>query len=106
MTTVVDTNVLVYDVIENFPHHDHTSELIDESENPKINSLSIVELEFVQGLDAFIPSPCGEHVAETNVFLRTVHLNRLSPLGSALPFQVWTLLHDGGGQKGSLSYQP
>ena len=39
---------------------------------------------FSKGLDAFIPSPCGEHVAETNVFLRTVHLNRLSTLGECL----------------------
>ena len=47
MTTVVDTNVLVYDTIENSPHHDRASELIDESEDPIINSLSIVELGFV-----------------------------------------------------------
>ena len=47
MTTLVDTNVLVYDAIENSPHHDRASELIDESEDPIINSLSIVELGFV-----------------------------------------------------------
>ena len=34
MTTVVDTNVLVYDAIENSPHHYRASELIDESEYP------------------------------------------------------------------------
>ncbi len=43
--------------------------------------------DFSRRLDAFIPSPHGEHAAETNVFLRTVHLNRLSPQGSAFPFQ-------------------
>ena len=47
MTTLVDTNVLVYDAIENSPHHDRASDLIDESEDPIINSLSIVELGFV-----------------------------------------------------------
>ncbi|MHB1709083.1 MAG: hypothetical protein ACYCT2_06380 [Thermoplasmataceae archaeon] len=43
-----------------------------------------------RGLDAFIPSPHGEHAAETDMSLRTVQLNRLTPQGSALPFQVWT----------------
>ena len=47
MTVLVDTNVLVYDNIENSSHHDSASELIDESEDPIINSLSIVELGFV-----------------------------------------------------------
>ncbi len=47
MTVLVDTNVLVYDTIENSPHHDSASEFIDESEDPIINSLSIVELGFV-----------------------------------------------------------
>ncbi len=47
MTMLVDTNVLVYDAIENSPHHDRASKLIDESEDPLINSLSIVELGFV-----------------------------------------------------------
>ena len=47
MTVLVDTNVLVYDTIKNSPHHDIASELIDESEDPIINSLSIVELGFV-----------------------------------------------------------
>ena len=47
MTVLVDTNVLVYDTIENSSHHDSASELIDESEDPIINSLSIVELGFV-----------------------------------------------------------
>ena len=54
MTVLVDTNVLVYDTIENSPHHDSASEFIDESEDPIINSLSIVELGFVlprYGLD-------------------------------------------------------
>jgi predicted nucleic acid-binding protein len=37
----------VYDTIENSSHHDSASELIDESEDPIINSLSIVELGFV-----------------------------------------------------------
>jgi predicted nucleic acid-binding protein len=44
---MVDTNVLIYDTIENSPHHDSARELIDESEGPIINSLSIVELGFV-----------------------------------------------------------
>jgi len=47
MTVFVDTNVLVYDSIENSPHHERASVLIDESENSIINSLSIVELGFV-----------------------------------------------------------
>ena len=47
MTLLVDTDVLVYDTIENSPHHGSASELIDESEDPIINSLSIVELGFV-----------------------------------------------------------
>ena len=54
MTVLVDTNVLVYDTIENSPHQDSASEFIDESEDPIINSLSIVELGFVlprYGLD-------------------------------------------------------
>ena len=47
MTTLVDTNVLVYDAIENSPHHGRASEIIDGAEDPMINSLSIVELGFV-----------------------------------------------------------
>lgn len=47
MTTLVDTNVLIYDSIENSPHHDRASKIIDESEDPLINSLSIIELGFV-----------------------------------------------------------
>lgn len=47
MKILVDTNVLVYDAIENSPHHDRASKLIDESEDSLINSLSIVELGFV-----------------------------------------------------------
>ena len=54
MTILVDTNVLVYDAIENSPHHDNASNLIDKSDDPLINSLSIIELGFVlprYGLD-------------------------------------------------------
>ena len=47
MTVLIGTNVLVYDTIENSPHHDSASEFVDESEDPIINSLSIVELGFV-----------------------------------------------------------
>ena len=47
MTTLVDTNVLIYDAIENSPHHDRASEIIDESDDLLVNSLSIVELGFV-----------------------------------------------------------
>ncbi|MEM0134576.1 MAG: PIN domain-containing protein [Thermoplasmatales archaeon] len=47
MTTLFDTNILVYDAIENSPYHDLACELIDESEDPIMNSLSIVELGFV-----------------------------------------------------------
>ena len=47
MNVQIDTNVLVYDTIENSPHNDSASELIDELEDPIINSLSIVELGFV-----------------------------------------------------------
>ncbi len=47
MTTLVDTNVLVYDAIENSPYHGRASNIIDESEDPLINSLSIIELGFV-----------------------------------------------------------
>ena len=56
MTVLVDTNVLVYDTIENSPHHDIASELIDESEDPIINSLSIVELGLFLYLDR-----CNSH---------------------------------------------
>ncbi|MDS0257510.1 PIN domain-containing protein [Thermoplasmatales archaeon AK] len=54
MTILVDTNVLVYDAIENSPHHDNASKIIDKSGDPLINSLSIIELGFVlprYGLD-------------------------------------------------------
>ncbi|MGC8506184.1 MAG: PIN domain-containing protein [Thermoplasmata archaeon] len=44
---LVDTNVLIYDAIENSPRHNNVSEFIDELEAPIINSLSIVELGFV-----------------------------------------------------------
>ena len=47
MTVMVDTNVLVYDAIENSPHHDRASKLIDQTDDPMINSLSVVELGFV-----------------------------------------------------------
>ncbi|MCL5989834.1 MAG: PIN domain-containing protein [Candidatus Thermoplasmatota archaeon] len=47
MTVLIDTNVLLYDTIENSPYHNSASELIDVSEDPIINSLSIVELGFV-----------------------------------------------------------
>ena len=47
ITTLVDTNVLVYDAIENSPHHVRTSDIIDGSEDLLINSLSIVKLGFV-----------------------------------------------------------
>ena len=47
MTTLVDTNVLVYDAIENSQQHGRASDIIDGSEDPLINSLSIVELVFV-----------------------------------------------------------
>ncbi len=47
MTLLIDTNVLVYDTIENSTHHNSASELIDEAEDPIINSLSIVEFGFV-----------------------------------------------------------
>ena len=43
-----------------------------------------------RGLEACIPSPHGEHAAGTNMFLRTIQLNRLTLQESALPFQVWT----------------
>ena len=47
MIAFADTNVLVYDAIENSPHHDEATKIIDGSENFVINSLSIVELGFV-----------------------------------------------------------
>ena len=47
MKTLVATNVLVYDAIENSPHHDRASDIINQSEDPLINSLSIVEVGFV-----------------------------------------------------------
>ena len=47
MTVLIDTNVLVYYTIENSPHHDRACELIDESEDLIVNSLSIVEVGFV-----------------------------------------------------------
>ena len=43
-----------------------------------------------RGLEACIPSPHGEHADGTNLFLRTIQLNRLTLQESALPFQVWT----------------
>ena len=54
MKIFIDKNVLVYDTIENSPHHDNASNLIDKSGDPLINSLSIIELGFVlprYGLD-------------------------------------------------------
>ena len=47
MKALLDTNVLVYDTIENSQHHDRARELIDEMAEPIINSLSIIELCFV-----------------------------------------------------------
>ncbi len=47
MTIVLDTNVLVYDTIENSLQHSIASEIINESENPIINSISIIEFGFV-----------------------------------------------------------
>ena len=43
MTVFVDTNVLVYDTIENSQYHERAGELIDDAEDPIINSLSIIE---------------------------------------------------------------
>ncbi|MGP6294120.1 PIN domain-containing protein [Caldiplasma sukawensis] len=47
MRVYIDTNVLVYDTIENPPHHTSANELMDSSNDPIINLLSIVELGFV-----------------------------------------------------------
>lgn len=47
MTMLLDTNVLVYDTIENSPHHDTASAIIEKSEVPLLNSISIIELGFV-----------------------------------------------------------
>ena len=47
MRVLIDTNVLVYDTIENSLYHSKASELIDNSEDPVINSISIIELGFV-----------------------------------------------------------
>ena len=44
MRVFIDTNVLVYDTIENLLHHTKASELIDSSDDPIISSLSIIEL--------------------------------------------------------------
>ena len=38
------------------------------------------------GLDAFVPFPHGKQAIHADMFLRTVHLNRLSPHGSVFPF--------------------
>ena len=55
-----------------------------------INYFTPRQLDSSKGLEACIPSPRGEHATGTNVFLRTVQLNRLTLQESALPFQVWT----------------
>lgn len=47
MKAVIDTNVLVYDTIENSPFHEQASRLIDKLELPMVNSISIIELGFV-----------------------------------------------------------
>ena len=47
--------------------------------------------DFSRGIEAYVPSPRGEHAAETDMLFLAVHLNRLTPQGSALPFQVLTL---------------
>ena len=47
--------------------------------------------DFSRGIEAYVPSPHGEHAAETDILFLAVQLNRLTPQGSALPFQVWTL---------------
>ena len=39
------------------------------------------------GLNAFVPFPRGKQAIHADMFLRTVHLNRLSPHGSVFPFQ-------------------
>jgi hypothetical protein len=47
MDAVIDTNVLIYDTIENSPFHKRASELIDKLRDPVISSISIVEAGFV-----------------------------------------------------------
>ena len=47
MTVLIDTDVLVYDTIENSNYHNSANELINASEYSIINSLSIIELGFV-----------------------------------------------------------
>ena len=41
MTVMVDTNVLVYDAIENSPHHGSASKLIDQSSSSLITFTSL-----------------------------------------------------------------
>ena len=47
--------------------------------------------DFNRGIEAYVPSSHGEHAAETDMLFLAVQLNRLTPQGSALPFQVLTL---------------
>ncbi|MHB1493702.1 MAG: PIN domain-containing protein [Thermoplasmataceae archaeon] len=47
MEALVDTNVLVYDTIENSPFHTKASRLIDELSDPIISSITLVEMGFV-----------------------------------------------------------
>jgi hypothetical protein len=52
------------------------------------------QLDFSRGLKVYVPSPHGEYATETDMFLRTVQLNRITLQESALPFQVWTCILD------------
>ncbi|MCL6090934.1 MAG: PIN domain-containing protein [Candidatus Thermoplasmatota archaeon] len=47
MEAVIDTNVLVYDTIENSPFHNQASRLIDKLSDPIISSITLVEMGFV-----------------------------------------------------------
>ncbi len=47
MDAVIDTNVLIYDTIENSPFHKKAGELIDQLGDPVISSVSIIEVGFI-----------------------------------------------------------
>ena len=66
------------DLLVNFP-------LLEERGYSLSFSINEPQPDFSRGIETYVPSPQGEHATETDAFLRTDQLNRISPRGSALP---------------------
>ena len=69
------------DLLVNFP-------LLEERGYSLSFSIKAPQPDFSRGIETYIPSPQGEHTTETDAFLRTDQLNRISPRRSALPSPV------------------